>query len=65
MFPILINDNRIPYGIGRYWKEILPYDRNIANFPPIQTLKDWEEQQGNSSQQVVRRLKDLRKRIRA
>jgi hypothetical protein len=32
IFPILINDNRISYGIGRHWNETLPYDRIIANF---------------------------------
>jgi hypothetical protein len=37
----------------------LPYNRNI------QTLKIWEEQQDDSSQQVVRQFKDLEKRIRA
>jgi hypothetical protein len=31
----------------------------------IQTLRDWEEQQDDSSQQVVRQLKDLEKRVRA
>jgi uncharacterized protein Yka (UPF0111/DUF47 family) len=31
----------------------------------IQTLKDWEEQQDDSTRQVVRQLKDLEKRIKA
>jgi uncharacterized protein Yka (UPF0111/DUF47 family) len=31
----------------------------------IQTLKDWEEQQDDSTQQVVKQLKDLEKRVRA
>ena len=30
----------------------------------IQVLKDWEEQQDDSTQQVVRQLKDLEKRIK-
>jgi inorganic pyrophosphatase len=31
----------------------------------IQTLKDWEEQQDDSTQLVVKQLKDLEKRVRA
>lgn len=31
----------------------------------IQTLKDWEEQQDDSTQQVIKQLKDLEKRVRA
>jgi inorganic pyrophosphatase len=31
----------------------------------IRTLKDWEEQQDDSTQQVIKQLKDLEKRVRA
>ena len=31
----------------------------------IQTLKDWEEQQDDSSHKVVRQLKDIEKRVKA
>jgi len=31
----------------------------------VQTLKDWEERQDDSTNQVVRQLKDLEKRIKA
>ena len=31
----------------------------------IRTLEDWEEQQDDSTQQVIKQLKDLEKRVRA
>ena len=31
----------------------------------IQTLKDWKEQQDNSTQQIIKQLRDLEKHIRA
>jgi hypothetical protein len=31
----------------------------------MQTLKNWKEQQDDSSQQVVRQFKDIEERIRA
>jgi len=30
-----------------------------------QTLKDWEEQQDDSTQQVIKQFKDLKKRVKA
>ena len=39
--------------------------RPLQALAAIQTLKDWEEQQDDSTQQVVKQLKDLEKRVRA
>jgi hypothetical protein len=35
-----LNFRAFPHQIS---SRILPYDRNIANFSPIQALKNWEE----------------------
>jgi len=32
---------------------------------PYELLRDWEEQQDDSTQQVIKQLKDLEKRVRA
>jgi hypothetical protein len=52
----------VSVGIG---KKICPTIATSRVIPPLQTLKDWEGQQDDSFQQVVRQLKDLEKRIRA
>jgi hypothetical protein len=39
--------------------------RPLQALAAIQTLKDWEEQQDDSTQQVVKQLKDLERRVRA
>jgi uncharacterized protein Yka (UPF0111/DUF47 family) len=46
------------------WTPIIPI-RPAKALAAIQTLKDWEEQQDDSTQQVIKQLKDLEKRVRA
>jgi hypothetical protein len=42
-----------------------PLNGLLKLFAAIQTLKDWEEQQDDSSHKVVRQLKDTEKRAKA